>query len=52
MFCDQLGDYLEGLLQEVLDYLEKAFQAPPGEFVYSVGKGIAGTMAYLFGNVY
>ncbi|KAK2080281.1 hypothetical protein QBZ16_000134 [Prototheca wickerhamii] len=29
VFCDQLGDYLEGILQVVLDYMEKAFQPAP-----------------------
>lgn len=31
VFCDQLGDYLEEVLQRVLDYIEKTFQAAPGE---------------------
>ncbi|KFM29291.1 hypothetical protein F751_1667 [Auxenochlorella protothecoides] len=29
VFCDQLGDYLEEVLQRVLDYIEKTFQAAP-----------------------
>ena len=33
VFCDQLGDYLEGILQVVLDYMEKAFQPAPGALI-------------------
>ena len=46
VFCDQLGDYLEGILQVVLDYMEKAFQPAPGASILAAIE--AGFQAVLY----